>query len=98
MTIKYLNEEKWWLLMRPSFVILVISLLIGFSQVMPVYATGSDKVVPTWKYQVGHVLGGVAISSNEQFIVAGSWDNYIYLFSQGGDLLWKRQIGGAMKA
>ena len=46
-----------------------------------------------WKYETGDWVKSVSISSDGEYIAAGSFDNYVYLFNREGKLLWKYETG-----
>jgi len=49
---------------------------------------------PLWNYKTDGWAYSVAISSDGKYIVAGSWDGAVYLFSRdGGNPLWKYETG-----
>ena len=53
-----------------------------------------DGVSPEWKYETGWAVYSVAISSDGNYIVAGSGDDYVYFFDKNGNLLWKYKTEG----
>ena len=55
-----------------------------------------DGVSPEWKYETGWAVYSVAISSDGNYIVAGSGDDYVYFFDKNGNLLWKYKTGNSV--
>ena len=51
------------------------------------------EAVKAWEYLTrGHVLD-VSISSDGEYIVAGSQDSYLYLFNKAGQAVWGQNLG-----
>jgi serine/threonine protein kinase len=57
---------------------------------------GVHAIEPEWKYKTGGYVKSVAISSDGDYVVAGSEDNcygYDYFSDKNGNLLWKYKTG-----
>jgi WD40 repeat protein len=63
-------------------------LLVGLGGV------GAETYRLAWSYQTGAEVWSVSISSDGNYIAAGSGDNRVYLFSRSSGLLWSYQTGG----
>ncbi|MEM3342616.1 MAG: PQQ-binding-like beta-propeller repeat protein [Thermoplasmata archaeon] len=50
-----------------------------------------------WSSRAENQAWAVAASETEQFIVGGSWDNYVYFLDRNGTLLWKNKTGDYVK-
>ena len=50
-----------------------------------------------WSYRTGEVKA-VAWSPDGSMLAAGNWNNKVYVFSGGGELLWSRKVGGSVYA
>ena len=66
-------------------------LLTGLSLVL--MAGGADAKEPEWNYNAGSGINSVAISADGEYIVAGSDEDQVYLFSKDGTLLWSYTAG-----
>lgn len=50
-----------------------------------------------WKYATGDSVYGVGVSSNGEYVAAGSSDNRVYLLNKTGDLLWNYRTKGGVR-
>jgi len=51
----------------------------------------------TWKNSVGYTIRDVDISSNGEYVVAGSFDYSVYVFDGKGHLLWSYRTGDTVR-
>ena len=42
---------------------------------------GNEGYSMLWKYRTGWSVDSVSITPNGKYVVAGSWDNHVYLFA-----------------
>ncbi|RLI77748.1 hypothetical protein DRP04_10915 [Archaeoglobales archaeon] len=72
--------------MRKFIIPIILLLLVGVSSAL--------DVKPKWSYGTGDYVWSVAISSDGEYVVAGSKDDKVYFFDRSGKLLWSYETGG----
>lgn len=63
-----------------------------------VYFFHYDSPHPRWKYKTGGSINSVALSSDGSYILAGSYDNKVYVFGHDGNILWSYDTGGEIRS
>ena len=57
---------------------------------------GNEGYSMLWKYRTGWSVDSVSITPNGKYVVAGSWDNHVYLLNKRGEVLWKYKTGSSV--
>ena len=81
--------------MRAKIFIVIIILLLVL--VRPAQAQ-EISCGPIWSYETDNAVWEVAISSDGNYIAAGSFDDTLYFFSREGKLLWKYKTDFIVKS
>jgi hypothetical protein len=73
-------------------------IIIGLIMILGIGIVHATDVEPKWKYDFGGSTMSISITPDGNYTVAGvneGMDNdYVYLFNNKGDLLWKRYVSG----
>jgi uncharacterized repeat protein (TIGR01451 family) len=62
------------------------------------YKTDDIVLVLQWKYKTDDIVLSTSISSDGEYIAAGSYDNQLYYFDRAGSLLWKYRTNNVLFA
>jgi hypothetical protein len=57
------------------------------------FVYGQISYPPQWSYETGGIIGSISISSDGNYIAAGSHDAKIYFFNRSGIILWSYEVG-----